>query len=307
MPGTTSIFWKNAFKSLLSEKMKDRSEKIIIIIAVTGFFIHLSLIILAKLEIFEPEYSPSLLDNPIASIYTPFSFILVYEVYLLVYFLPKSITFYIGKQYEIILLVLIRRLFKDLAQLDLEKDWFSNKDDLQFTYDIAATLIIFTLIFIFYYLNGKRKPVQQGKLSQHEQTDRFIETKKRFAIILIAVLFFLALYSFGDYFYQLFFTDSYNVDSIKNINNIFFEEFFTILILSDVLLLLISYTHTSSFSSVIRNSGFVISTILIKISFSTGGILNIVLVVSAISFGVLILLIHNLYEKIAHINEKSRE
>ena len=306
MPGQTSIFCEKTYKSLLSEKMKYRSEKIIIIIAVTGFFIHLSLILLAKLKIFEPEYSPSLLDNPIASIYTPFSFILVYEVYLLVYFLPKSITFYIGKQYEIILLVLIRRLFKDLAQLDLEKNWFSSQDDLQFTYDIAATLIIFTLIFVFYYLNGKRAPLLQSKPSQQGQTDRFIETKKRFAVLLIVVLFFLALYSFGEYFYQLFFTASYNVDSIKDINNIFFDEFFTILILSDVLLLLISYTHTSSFSSVIRNSGFVISTILIKLSFSTGGILNDVLVVSAISFGVLILLIHNQYERIEHLNEKLR-
>lgn len=293
-----SKFWDNLYKSLLSEKMKDRSEKTIIVIAITGFFIHLALIILNKIEVFEADYASSLLDNPIAAIYTPFSFILVYEVYLLVYFLPKSITIYIGKQYEIILLVLIRRLFKDLAQLDLQTDWFSSKDDLQFTYDIAATLIIFTLIFLFYYLNGKRASVQTGELARQEQTRKFIETKKRFSVLLIPVLFGLAIYSFGDYFYQVFFSASHSVDSIKDTNNIFFDEFFTILILSDVLLLLISYTHTSSFRSVIRNSGFVISTILIKISFSTDGILNDVLVVSAITFGVLILLIHNFYEKI---------
>lgn len=298
MKKQSSLFWSNLYQSLLSEKMKESSEKIIIIIAITGFFIHLALIISNKVGLFEADYASSLLDNPIAAIYTPFSFILVYEVYLLVYFLPKSITIYIGKQYEIILLVLIRRLFKDLAQLDLEKSWFSSKDDLQFTYDIGATLIIFALIFLFYYLNGKRAAAQKGQLPQQEQTQRFIETKKRFAVILIPILFGLAVYSFGDYFYQVFFTSSHSVDSIKDTNNIFFDEFFTILILSDVLLLLISYTHTSSFRSVIRNSGFVISTILIKISFSTDGILNDILVVSAISFGVLILLIHNLYEKV---------
>lgn len=299
----TSKFWGKLYQNLLSERIKEKSEKIIIIIAITGFFIHLSLIILNKLGVFEADYTSSLLDNPIAAIYTPFSFILVYEVYLLVYFLPKSITIYIGKQYEIILLVLIRRLFKDLAQLDLEKSWFSSKDDLQFTYDIGATLIIFFLIFLFYYLNGKRAAAQKGSLLQQEQVNRFIETKKRFAVILIPVLFGLAVYSFGDYFYQVFFSASHSVDSIKNTNNVFFDEFFTILILSDVLLLLVSYTHTSSFRSVIRNSGFVISTILIKISFSTDGILNDILVVSAITFGVLILLIHNFYEKIELPNE----
>ncbi|WP_375578257.1 hypothetical protein ABWH96_14615 [Marivirga tractuosa] len=299
----TSIFWGKLYQRLLSEKMKERSEKVIIIIAIIGFFIHLSLIILNKIGLFESTYSSSLLDNPIASIYTPFSFILVYEVYLLVYFLPKSITIYIGKQYEIILLVLIRRLFKDLSQLDLESSWFSSKDDLQFTYYIGASLLIFSLIFIFYYLNGKRASVQKGEIPQREQTQKFIETKKRFAVLLIPVLFGLAVYSFGDYFYQVFFTASHSIDSIKDTNNIFFDEFFTILILSDILLLLVSYTHTSSFRSVIRNSGFVISTILIKISFSTDGILNDILVVSAITFGVLILWIHNFYEKIELPNE----
>ncbi|SMG07568.1 hypothetical protein SAMN05661096_00051 [Marivirga sericea] len=298
MAKAISKFWEQLYQRLLSEKMKERSEKVIIVIAIAGFFIHLTLIILNKLEIFESSYSTSLLDNPIAAIYTPFSFILVYEVYLLVYFLPKSITIYIGKQYEIILLVLIRRLFKDLAQLDLESSWFSSKDDLQFTYDIGASLIIFGLIFIFYYLNSKRTSAQKGELSKREQTQRFIETKKRFSVLLIPVLLGLAVYSFGDYFYEVFFSASHRIDSIKNTNNIFFDEFFTILILSDVLLLLISYTHTSSFRSVIRNSGFVISTILIKISFSTDGILNDILVVSAITFGVVILWIHNLYEKI---------
>lgn len=306
MSRQTVIFWNKVYEALLSEKTKEKSEKFIIGIAVIGFFVHLSLILLSILGIAAPDYAPSLLDNPIASIYTPFSFILVYEVYLLVYFLPKSVTFYIGKQYEIILLVLIRRLFKDLAQLDLESSWFSSKDDLQFTYDIGASLIIFALIFVFYYLNGKRKVVQKGKLQQQEQTFRFIETKKKLAVGLIVVLFFLAVYSFGDYFYHLFFNVSQNANSIKDINNIFFEEFFTILILSDVLLLLISYTHTSSFRSVIRNSGFVISTILIKLSFSTEGILNNILIVAAISFGVLILLIHNFYEKINHL-EKMEE
>jgi hypothetical protein len=298
MQGKTSKIWIKLYDMLLSEKMKEKSEKIIVIIAIGGFFIHLALIILSKTGLFEANYSTSLLDNPIASIYTPFSFILVYEVYLLVYFLPKSITIYIGKQYEIILLVLIRRLFKDLAQLDLEKSWFSSKDDLQFTYDIGATLIIFALIFLFYYLNGKRASAKQGEIRNQEQTQKFIETKKRIAVILIPVLFGLAVYSFGDYFYQVFLSATHNVNSIKDTNNIFFDEFFTILILSDVLLLLISYTHTSSFRSVIRNSGFVISTILIKISFSTDGILNDILVVSAITFGVLILWIHNFYEKI---------
>ena len=86
------------------------------------------------------------------------------------------------------------------------------------------------------------------------------------------------------------------VDNIKDINKIFFDEFFTILILIEVLLLLFSFFLSDKFNRVIRNSGFIISTILIKISFGTEGVLNTILIVTAVLFGVIILAIHNKYE-----------
>jgi hypothetical protein len=85
--------------------------------------------------------------------------------------------------------------------------------------------------------------------------------------------------------------------SFKNINNIFFDQFFTILIIVDVILLLFSLFHTDQFHKVIRNSGFIISTILIRLSFSVSGLLNTILIVSAIVFGLLILVIHNKFEE----------
>ena len=60
-----------------------------------------------------------LLADPISAIYTPFSILLVYEAYLLIYYLRRSTTLYIAKQYEVIALILIRGLFKDMAVLDL--------------------------------------------------------------------------------------------------------------------------------------------------------------------------------------------
>jgi hypothetical protein len=63
-----------------------------------------------------------------------------------------------------------------------------------------------------------------------------------------------------------------------------------------VLLLLFSFFLSDKFSKVIRNSGFIISTILIKLSFGTEGILNTILIVTAVLFGVIILAIHNKYE-----------
>ena len=80
------------YKNLLSDKTKKRGEKTFVTIAIVSFLLHLTIIALVDLKwIYLNDYS-KLLTNPIAAIYTPFSFILIYEVYLLVYYLPKSTT-----------------------------------------------------------------------------------------------------------------------------------------------------------------------------------------------------------------------
>ncbi|MFN6048152.1 MAG: hypothetical protein ACK45C_09065, partial [Bacteroidota bacterium] len=89
--------------------------------------------------------SHHLFSNPVSAIYTPFSFILIYEVYLLIYYLPKSTSIYIGKQYEIITLIVIRRIFKDIGGLNLNdsEHWFNNKYNVQFVCDIFTALLLF--------------------------------------------------------------------------------------------------------------------------------------------------------------------
>jgi hypothetical protein len=288
---------KTLIESLFSEKSKKMSEKIIINIAIFSFVVHLILIFLNQIGVFGSQYEgSSFFSSPIAAIYTPFSFILLYEVYLLIYYLPKSMTIYIGKQYEIIMLIVIRRLYKDLSQLELSDDWFSIKEDLQFTYDLLGTIILFILIHLFYKMNKYRVRKLLKYTETRAEIIRFIQIKKRIALFLVPLFFVMALYAFGNWAY-ITFLDPSEMTDLANINNLFFDEFFTVLILVDVLLLLFSFTHTDKFNKVIRNSGFVISTILVKLSFGTEGLLNSVLIVTAVVFGVLILWIHMMFEK----------
>ena len=285
------------YQKLLSEETKKRSERIILIIAIASFLIHLAIITLVELKVISFSMPSDLLKNPVAAIYTPFSFILVYEVYLLIHYLPKSITTYISKQYEIISLIIIRRLFKDLSTLSLSSDWFKIKYDLQFTYDLVASVLLFFLIYLFYVQSKKRYRPAIKDIPQTEDIERFIKIKKILATALVPVLFFVAIYSFITWAAGSFNVKENETLSFKNINNIFFDQFFTILIIVDVILLLFSFFHTDEFHKVIRNSGFIISTILIRLSFSVSGLLNTVLIVSAIIFGLLILTIHNKFEK----------
>ena len=286
-------FWYDKF---LSEETKKKSEKIIVYIAIVSFLLHLGLISLVKLKIIELNDYSKLLNNPVAAIYTPFSFILIYEVYLLLFYLPKSTSIYIGKQYEIISLIVIRRIFKDLSNLKLTKDWFNNKYDILFVFDIVAIIILFYLIFWFYRLNDRNIQFQKEKFKMSPEISSFINIKKTLATFLVPVFLILSVYSLASWINESFFSITELVKDIKDINKIFFDDFFTILILIEVLLLLFSFLQTEKFSKIIRNSGFIISTILLKISFGSEGIINTILIVVAVSFGVLILAIHNKYE-----------
>ena len=284
---------------LLSDNFKKKIEKSIIFLSISSFLLHLIFIVLNKLQIIQLGELSKFFVHPIAAIYTPFSFILIYEVYLLVYYLPKSTSVYIGKQYEIILLIVIRRIFKDISNLKYTNNWFNVKYDLIFMYDLAAVIILFYLIFKFYQLNDENSLKSREKDSEISgELKKFIKTKEYIATLLVPIVFILSLYSLGHWLLGSFSSIDKLVYEFNDLNKIFFDDFFTLLILVDVFLLLFSFLHSDKFSKVIRNSGFIISTIMIKLSFGTEGVLNIVLIVLSVVFGIVILAIHNKYDKL---------
>ncbi|PDH52036.1 MAG: hypothetical protein CNE98_05780 [Bacteroidetes bacterium MED-G17] len=283
------------FSNLLSTATKQKAERLILGLSIFSFIIHLFLIYALDFGWIKWAHTSSLLKNPISAIYTPFSFILLYEVYLTLYYLPKSFTTYIGKQYEIISLIIIRRLFKDLSNLELSSNWFAIKDDLQFTYDLTASLLLFFLIFLFQRQSQKVGNSLSDLSELSGDVKKFIQLKKKIGFALVPIFLVLAFYTFFGWAMHSFYDSNLYV-GFKDINNIFFDEFFTILIVVDVLLLLLSFYHTDEFHKVIRNSGFIISTILIRLSFSVDGLTNTVLIVAAVLFGLFIIAIHNLFE-----------
>ena len=283
------------YDSVLSESVKNKVERVILIIAILSFLAHLITIYLVKSELIVLSEGIGFFDSSIAAIYTPFSFILIYEVYLLIFYLPRSITTYIGKQYEIITLIVIRRIFKDLANLELNSDWFDIKNDLNFTYDIITALLLFFMIYLFSLERQKLHTTKKETTLSHVQIEQFISIKKFMALILVPIFVGIGLLTFGNWVLE---GSPTNLSvALKDVNSIFFDEFFAILIIVDVFLLLFSFFYTDQFHKVIRNSGFIISTILIRLSFSVDGLLNNCLIISSIAFGLLILWIHNRFEK----------
>ena len=285
------------YSIVFSEDFKKKIEKIFVTLSIASFIIHLLLIFLKHIDVLNFS-DDNLLTNPIAAIYTPFSFILVYEVFLVVYYLPRSISQYIRKQYEIITLIIVRRIFKDIANLEISTNWFNQKYDLQLTYDLISTLVLFFIIYLYTYYNTRNKSLNIKK-HKIENLDVFVKRKKTIALLLLPVLMFLAFSSLFRWVYIELINVNQVFFSIQDINELFFNEFFTVLIMADVLLLLISLYKTDKFHEIFRNSGFIISTILIRLSFTTDGLMNNILIVSSVVYGFLMLLLHIQFDKIS--------
>lgn len=272
---------------IFSKKNIKILESIILFLAVFGFIAHLGLIYLnLNYNIEFLKGVDNLLRNPISALYTPFSFILVYEAFLLVYYFPRSFTTSIRKEYEIISLVMIRKVFEDIPNINLESG-ILNADSLPLFYNLAGILIIYYFIFLF-----KKVKSKIPKKDPKTNLNRFISYKKSLSIILLPILFFLCFSNLYDWSYSVFILQNFT----ENVNNIFFIDFFTILILVDVFILLISFRYTEEYAQVLRNTGFIISTILLRLSFSVYGLSSVLLLIGGVLFGLIILKIYQLAE-----------
>ena len=278
---------KDLHAFIFSKKNIKILESIILFLAVFGFIVHLGLIYLnLNYNIEFLKGVDNLLRNPISALYTPFSFILVYEAFLLVYYFPRSFTTSIRKEYEIISLVMIRKVFEDIPNINLESG-ILNADSLPLFYNLAGILIIYYFIFLF-----KKVKSKIPKKDPKTNLTRFISYKKSLSIILLPILFFLCFSNLYDWIYSVFILQNFT----ENVNNIFFIDFFTILILVDVFILLISFKYTEEYAQVLRNTGFIISTILLRLSFSVYGLSSVLLLIGGVLFGLIILKIYQLAE-----------
>lgn len=279
-----------------TSKFRSKIGAATLYMAIALFVVHL---ILTEVAAWMPGWSQwPLLANPINAIYTPFSVLLIYEGYLLIYYLRRSTTIYIGKQYEIMALILIRGIFKDLSQSNLRlanwQDWWQ----MALFRDLLTVTAVFILIYLFYRISGMYAP--HSIESEEEQLigpnlAGFVKAKKYLSLGLLGVFIVLGMYSFGAWlgpFSGLF--PHQEVD----INHIFFDGFYTFLIMSDVCILLFSLLYTDDFPVIIRNSSFVVSTILLKLSLTAQPGMAQILLVVGIGFGVIMLSLSNAFDRL---------
>ena len=229
--------------------------------AILGFLLHLLFCVLYDLSFIESSDLDSFIDSYLDALYTPFSIILAYEVYELIRAIPESFSNSIGKQFEVVTLLVVRDIFKNLADIG-DADNVSIDADVAFiAMEAVAFVVLFgTALYFRHQTSVAKKPSQQD-----ESVRAFVLQKKHLACGLAVVYIFVALYSFTTWLTGV-------VDGDTGLSRtVFFSDFFTWLIVSDIVILLASYRHITDFPQLARNTGFILSTVIIRVGIGIPG------------------------------------
>ena len=259
---------KVVFDMCMGEEAEDRIRKVAIVSAVVGFFLHIGLWALDSTgRISITGEASELVRSPLSSLYTPFSILLVYEVYQLIRTIPDSFSSSVGKQYEIATLLVVRDILKRLSEVEGTEGWEISSDLGFLLVECAAFLALFYTSLTYFRISDNS--TKSGDMS--EDIAVFVESKRLVANFMLIVFLLTAAYSFFTWIASV----QDGGGSVSRV--IFFLDFFTFLILADILILLVSYWFYTDFGNLARNTGFVLSTVIIRVAISSEGVSAMVL------------------------------
>ena len=204
-----------------------------------------------------------------------FTVVLILEVISLIFTLPCSFSRSVGKQFELLALILMRNAFKELSYFPEPISFIGNEAAvLRIVTDGFGALVIFSLLGL-YYLIKNRKGESGEEPMRSSDLYGFVAAKKGIALLLL-----LAFGSMGVRSAWL------TVAGVEHTD--FLHDFYTLLILTDVLVVLISQCYQPGFYAVFRNSGFALSTMIIRIALAAPPFYNVLLGIAAALFAILL-------------------
>ena len=272
----------NLHGRLLGKPAEEQVRRYGLVAAIVGFIFHLSLYFLYQVGVLEVNSaSTDLLDSPLDALYTPFSILLAYEVYQLIRAIPESFSTAVGKQFEIVTLLVVRDIFKRLSELEFSGDWTVDSELKLIVVECLTFITLFTTSLIYRANSSIETKVDFG----NSDLLNFVQNKQRIALFLLFTYILMALFSFSNWIISV----SEGDGSVTR--EIFFLDFFTVLILADILILLISYGYSTDFTNLARNTGFILSTVVLRVAIGATGISSMVLFVLGGLLGIAVLVI----------------
>ena len=269
-------FTASIFDRLESNWESQKMQRALGSLMVLTFLVLLIIIQLKFWNILPENFIESIPKNHFFAIQITFTLLLIFEIVSLIFSLSKSVSTSMAKQFEIFSLILLRKAFKEIGQLSKPIDWFDIGDTLTHIFsDAGAAVLIFAGIAIFKTIS-KHRPITTDSLLQ----EHFNFSKKLIGLSLLFTFVGLAIFDVG----ASFFTDKHHY---------FFTTFYTILIFSDVLLVIISLRYNFNYLVIFRNSGFALATVLLRLSLSAPFYYNMILGIGAMLLVIFISYIYN--------------
>ncbi len=185
------------------------------------------------------------------AIHLAFTLILGMEVMELILTISGSLSKSLGKQFEVMALILLRDAFKELSKLPEPVNLVSGIEPVV---HIASAGVGALAIFVCLGFYNQLR-VHQNYITNPEEQMRYVMSKKIIALALFVLFVLIAVRDV-----VLFSRTGEDVA--------FFETIYTVLIFADIALVLISQRFMPSFHAVFRNSGFVIGTLIMRLSLS---------------------------------------
>ena len=294
-----------AFFDYLHESAKrDLLDTCVVSLAAAGFLGHLLLVAVVNMLPEIPQTIFEGLDRSLLhAVYTPFSIILFYEVILLVFALADSHTGEVAKQYQIVSLIVVRRVFKDIGSFESFEHWLTETEAVKAVLtDMGGAVLMFVLVTIFTLL---RRTIP--KVAIQRDLVGFIELKKAVAVLLLVVLSGLALLNLAVWLRVLPVSLLGLTQIPENVDLFFFPLFFEFMIFTDVFILIVSLAYYDRYEYVFRNAGFVISTVLLRVSLSTPKPYDIGVALIAMAYGVSVLAVFGWFSSIVNGQKLSDE
>ena len=267
---------------LLGKSAEQQVRKFGLTAAIVGFAIHLTLWFLYQIDAINlGNASADLVDSPLDALYTPFSILLANEVYQLIRAIPESFSTAVGKQFEIVTLLVVRDIFKRLSEIEFSGDWAVDSELKLIVLECLTFITLFTTSLIY-----RANSHTESKVDfQDSELMNFVQNKQKIAVVLLATYLIVAMSSFSNWIVSV----SEGDGSVTR--EIFFLDFFTILILADILILLISYGYSTDFTNLARNTGFILSTVVLRVAIGATGVSSMVMFVLGGLVGIAVLII----------------
>jgi len=250
--------------------------------SVSAALVIIFILSLAMIEINRQGLLPIGLSNKIPTnhymaINLAFSLVLILEVISLIFTLPGSMSKALGKQFEILALIFLRSSFKELSALPEPINIGGHLDVLWHILSYGGGAIAIFALLGMYLRTLKHL---DEALFPGPTLDRFIKAKKSVSFIILVIFAGMGVYNTG-----LMIAGSYSFH--------FFKYFYTLLIFSDILLVLIAQSFLPQFPAVFRNSGYALATLLIRLSLTAPVYYNVMIGIFSIVFALILTLVYN--------------